>query len=65
MTRSFLPQSSLRISSILGAFNAAPRVAAVLAVAAAYPLLYEVLEFDRVVQVITPALRQGESSGEQ
>src|SRR5208282_4684688 len=40
------PDRSVRISCIICAFNEAPRIAAVLAVASEHPLLYEVIVVD-------------------
>ncbi|MGA8146766.1 MAG: glycosyltransferase [Gallionellaceae bacterium] len=46
MTSSSVPHSRVRISCIICAFNEAPRIAAVLAVASAHPLLHEVIVVD-------------------
>jgi glycosyltransferase involved in cell wall biosynthesis len=46
MTSSSSEQSNVRISCIICAFNEAPRIAAVLAVASAHPLLHEVIVVD-------------------
>lgn len=46
MTRSLAPDSSLRVSCIICAYNEAPRIGAVLAIAAAHPLLSEVIVVD-------------------
>lgn len=46
MNSSSAPNSNARISCIICAFNEAPRIAAVLAVASAHPLLHEVIVVD-------------------
>jgi len=46
MTSRSTPHSSVRISCIICAFNEAPRIAAVLAVASVHPLLHEVIVVD-------------------
>ncbi len=46
MTISYVPHSKVRISCIICAFNEAPRIAAVLAVASVHPFLDEVIVVD-------------------
>lgn len=46
MNSNSAPHSNVRISCIICAFNEAPRIAAVLAVASAHPLLHEVIVVD-------------------
>ncbi|HWZ49424.1 MAG TPA: glycosyltransferase family 2 protein, partial [Herbaspirillum sp.] len=46
MTNGTLTENRARISCIICAFNEAPRIAAVLAVAAAHPLMHEIIVVD-------------------